>query len=301
MCEELLCSTPTLLPTPLLHLPEWRSCSQPCLPLPLDTPKFLQGGTKVKTGWWKWCPVCNLLLDQFSLCSMEAGMRVLGTAAFFGAIFTSSCCLSCFCSLLMSALMKLESQTHRCQRENGFLSRLLLLSFWLSYRVGSCVSRFLCVRDLGLHSSTSSCSSGLSVHLDHIRWNGSAGRAAAGRKPLLLCLMQERSAARSLHRSQGKSGATVWPSPTSGLRYWLIPSLWSLSVLSWCLESKWRNCRNLWGCLAELPLPDLDLCVGTSKVSVQISVTYLPITIKFKGDLQHRRRGSGSCLFLYRH
>lgn len=28
---------------------------------------------------------------------------------------------------------------------------------------------------------------------------------------------------------------------------------------------------------------------------------YLPITIKFKGDLQHKRRGSGSSLFLYRH
>lgn len=52
-----------------------------------------------------------------------------------------------------------------------------------------CEQVFMCTW-LGPHSSTSSCSAGLSVPLDHIWWDGSAGRSAAERK-LLLCLMWE--------------------------------------------------------------------------------------------------------------
>lgn len=70
-------------------------------------------------------------------------------------------------------------------------------------------------------------------------------------------------------------------------------------LFAWCLESKWRNCGNLWCCLAELPLAEFDPCIG--KRSQSRLVTYLPIVINYKVDLQHKRRGSGSGLFLYRH
>lgn len=62
--EELFCITPTLLPTYFLHFSEWRSWSQPCLPRPLDAHNCVQGGARVRTGWWQLHPILNLLLDQ---------------------------------------------------------------------------------------------------------------------------------------------------------------------------------------------------------------------------------------------
>lgn len=99
VCEELFCITPTSFPTHFLHLSEWRSWSQPCLPLSLDTHKCVQGGAKVRTGWWKWCPILNLLLDHFSFPEYGSWDEGTGTAAFLRATFMDSCSLSCFCGL----------------------------------------------------------------------------------------------------------------------------------------------------------------------------------------------------------
>lgn len=95
-------------------------------------------------------------------------MRALGAAAFFGAVFTGSRCLSCLCSLLTSALMKLESQAQAEMPEGEWIPLPAPTAVTLVVLQGRKLRKQVFVYVIWGHSSTSSCSAKLSVHLDHI-------------------------------------------------------------------------------------------------------------------------------------
>jgi len=90
---------------PLAAFVEWRSWSQPCLPLPLGTHPRVQ---EVRTGRWKRRPAVNLLLGQFSCLEYGGWDAGTGSAAFLRAVFLFSFLL--LQSPNITALMKLESQ-----------------------------------------------------------------------------------------------------------------------------------------------------------------------------------------------
>lgn len=98
-----------LLPTHFLHLSERRSWFQTCLPLPIYTHKCVWDGAEVKTEWWKWYPIPNVLFDEFSRT------QKLEWGHWSGSVFMSSVYTYLFSFLLLqspnvSALMQMEAR-----------------------------------------------------------------------------------------------------------------------------------------------------------------------------------------------
>lgn len=176
-------------------------------------PKFLQGGAKVKTGVIKWCPVFNLLLDQFSFWNMEVPCDegTLNSSIFWSCIYGFLLSLLLLQSPNMSALMKLESQVQWMPKGEWIPLLAPAVPVVLVVLQGRklCKQVFLCMwfGAPQLHQLLlcwAECPFG--SHLVKWEWKR---RSAAGRKLPLLCLMQQRSPAPCLHSSLGRIGAAV--------------------------------------------------------------------------------------------